>query len=262
MEPCGCRPSQRSPLGALGRTGRARTSNGARTTCARGSRHRPTPGPICSTSSLPFRCGVRRGAGAPDSATVRPGIGVGRSDERALPRILHLVFSDLRLCGNVLLLWGHHHAQCEENECYRSGLRLLGLFFRHIRVHTVLLHVTCGGLSGATDSVGLDPHYTRAGGGPTPWPIPEAPRAPSKHEALCFRHSAPCGGVWLFAFRLDEGMVFSQNHVMNGHALWHILTAVVLYMLFQFHSQFSYDSAPAQKRNKMFSPLPLRAVAV
>ena len=55
---------------------------------------------------------------------------------------------------------------------------------------------------------------------------------------------------------------FPKNHVMNGHALWHILTAVVLYMLFQFHSQFSYDSAPAQKRNKMFSPLPLRAVAV
>ncbi len=31
------------------------------------------------------------------------------------------------------------------------------------------------------------------------------------------------------------------NHVVNGHAAWHVLTALVLYLLFLFHEQFDYD---------------------
>ena len=59
-----------------------------------------------------------------------------------------------------------------------------------------------------------------------------------------------------------------QNHVMNGHSLWHILTAVVLYLLFRFHSQFAYDGgggdggSGAEGRQRGGGLLPLRAVAV
>ena len=31
------------------------------------------------------------------------------------------------------------------------------------------------------------------------------------------------------------------NHIMNGHSAWHLLTAIVLYLLFLFHEQFDYD---------------------
>ena len=51
-----------------------------------------------------------------------------------------------------------------------------------------------------------------------------------------------------------------HNHMINGHALWHILTAVVLYMLFRFHSQFAYDGAARGKTDGKF--LPLRAEVV
>ena len=59
-----------------------------------------------------------------------------------------------------------------------------------------------------------------------------------------------------------------QNHVINGHSLWHILTAVVLYLLFRFHSQFGYDGdggddGSDMTRNRQSRHLlPLRAVAV
>ena len=32
-----------------------------------------------------------------------------------------------------------------------------------------------------------------------------------------------------------------DNHVMNGHSMWHILTSIVLYLLFKYHKQFAYD---------------------
>jgi len=32
-----------------------------------------------------------------------------------------------------------------------------------------------------------------------------------------------------------------HNHSMNGHSMWHILTSIVLYLLFKFHMQFSYE---------------------
>ena len=40
------------------------------------------------------------------------------------------------------------------------------------------------------------------------------------------------------------------NHWFNGHALWHLLTALVLYLLFQFHSQFNYDEPQSHTRRK------------
>ena len=50
-----------------------------------------------------------------------------------------------------------------------------------------------------------------------------------------------------------------KNHVMNGHSLWHILTAIVLYLLFRFHSQFAYEGVGVGGRESLL--LPLRAVA-
>ena len=46
-----------------------------------------------------------------------------------------------------------------------------------------------------------------------------------------------------------------DNHMFNGHSMWHILTAIVLYMQFLFHSQFAYDTSKSGK-------LPLRIVSV
>lgn len=48
-----------------------------------------------------------------------------------------------------------------------------------------------------------------------------------------------------------------DNHMINGHSVWHILTAIVLYLLFRFHSQFAYDGGL-----KRSTYLPLRSSVV
>ena len=46
-----------------------------------------------------------------------------------------------------------------------------------------------------------------------------------------------------------------HNHSMNGHSMWHILTSIVLYLLFKFHMQFSYEEIGGGSDNHL---LPIR----
>lgn len=32
-----------------------------------------------------------------------------------------------------------------------------------------------------------------------------------------------------------------KNHYYNGHALWHLLTSIGLFCIFQFYKQFAWD---------------------
>ena len=51
-----------------------------------------------------------------------------------------------------------------------------------------------------------------------------------------------------FAFSLADMLRVwcnPNNHVINGHSIWHILTSVTLYLLFQYHKQFAYDQYSA-----------------
>ena len=46
------------------------------------------------------------------------------------------------------------------------------------------------------------------------------------------------------------------NHWMNGHSMWHVLTSIVLYLLFKFHSQFAYES----NQSKGLLPIKIQTV--
>jgi len=46
-----------------------------------------------------------------------------------------------------------------------------------------------------------------------------------------------------------------SNHIYNGHALWHILTAIALFLYFQFYQQFAFDAGMEKDNNKKLLPV-------
>jgi hypothetical protein len=85
----------------------------------------------------------------------------------------------------------------------------------------------------------------------------------SRHPALRPKYGTFIWAVSLllvaFGFSLADMLRIwcePDNHVINGHSIWHILTAVVLYLLFCFHSQFAYDGASSSASAAL---LPLRS---
>jgi hypothetical protein len=52
-----------------------------------------------------------------------------------------------------------------------------------------------------------------------------------------------------------------NNHIMNGHSMWHILTSIVLYLLFKFHKQFAYDEVPGGGKGEN-EVLPIKIMSV
>jgi hypothetical protein len=50
-----------------------------------------------------------------------------------------------------------------------------------------------------------------------------------------------------------------DNHLVNGHSMWHILTSIVLYLLFKYHSQFAYEEISIDSTSTLL-PIKLQTV--
>lgn len=67
----------------------------------------------------------------------------------------------------------------------------------------------------------------------------------TKNETPSYRPLVSACGLFVLAFlfwNLDRHRILCDpnNHILSGHALWHIITAVAIYYIYKFYSQFEF----------------------
>jgi len=69
----------------------------------------------------------------------------------------------------------------------------------------------------------------------------------TKNVQVSYRPLLKGCGLFVLAFifwNLDRSRILCDpnNHILNGHALWHIITASAIYFIYQFYSQFEFKN--------------------
>ncbi|MBC7690871.1 MAG: ceramidase domain-containing protein [Methylotenera sp.] len=61
-----------------------------------------------------------------------------------------------------------------------------------------------------------------------------------------------CFGFAYLVWKLDEARILCNpaNHFFNGHALWHVLNAVALYLLFSYYRQFTFPGKQQHRKSE------------
>lgn len=67
----------------------------------------------------------------------------------------------------------------------------------------------------------------------------------TKNVRVSYRPLLGACGLFVLAFlfwNLDRHRILCDpnNHILNGHSLWHIITALAIYFIYKFYSQFEF----------------------